>query len=86
MTPALSSRRLSPAACSPACVWPANARLLFKETTQDSPSDGMRDRPEIAQAQVIQEDLTLRPPGVKVTLRMLLTHTAGFASVSRCAA
>ncbi|EJD40398.1 beta-lactamase/transpeptidase-like protein [Auricularia subglabra TFB-10046 SS5] len=36
-------------------------------------------RPEIAQAQVIQEDLTLLPATTKITLRMLLTHTAGFA-------
>lgn len=37
--------------------------------------------PEIAKVQVLEDDGTLRPPHEKITLRMLLTHTAGFTLV-----
>ncbi|KZV96900.1 beta-lactamase/transpeptidase-like protein [Exidia glandulosa HHB12029] len=35
--------------------------------------------PEINAIHVLHEDLTLKPPKIKITLRMLLTHTSGFA-------
>ena len=39
-------------------------------------------RPEFMQLQVLQEDGTFKPVRNKITLRMLLTHTSGFAYVA----